>query len=154
MRRELDHVLRLLAEEPDGLDMLDQPVFAKREHLFGAVGHREEPARRLVDAGIGRLRRQRHCDHQRVGVDVVQLALGLRFALVEPAEHFADRVVIHLSGHEARYRAFLGRLQAARGAFSPCYPLCTHWRSGHGMARCGVGDCFPKRHGILCDAGD
>ena len=40
------------------------------------IGDREQRARRLVDAGIGRLRRQHHRDQKRVGIEVLELALG------------------------------------------------------------------------------
>ena len=47
--------------------------------------------RRLVDAGIGRLRRKHHGDQQREGVDVLELALRLRLDLGEAPEDLGDR---------------------------------------------------------------
>jgi hypothetical protein len=51
------------------------------------VGDREQRARRLVDAGVGRLRREHHRDQQRVGIEVLELALWLGIGFSEPAEH-------------------------------------------------------------------
>jgi hypothetical protein len=53
---ELHHVLRLVAEKADRLDMLDEPLFAQVQHLLRRVRHLEERARGLVDASIGGLR--------------------------------------------------------------------------------------------------
>ena len=65
-------------------------VLAERHHLARRVGEAEELARRLVDAGVGRLRRQDDGDEQRVGVDMIELALRLRIALLEAAEDLRD----------------------------------------------------------------
>ena len=69
--RQRDHVLRLVAVEPDGLDQVAHLRFAKLHHLFRRVGRGEQSRRRLVDAGIGRLRRQHHRDQQRERIDVL-----------------------------------------------------------------------------------
>ena len=76
--RQRDDVLRLGAIEPDGLDQFAHALFAERRHLLRRVGRREQRRRRLVDAGVGRLRRQHHRDQQRERIDVLQLALRLR----------------------------------------------------------------------------
>ena len=44
----------------------------------------------LVDAGVGRLSRQHHRDEQRVGVEVLELALGLGIGFAEAHKGFAD----------------------------------------------------------------
>ncbi len=88
--RQLDHVLGLGAEQPDGLDQLAHALLAERDHLFRRVGGREQRGRRLVDAGIGRLRRQHHRHQQRERIDVLELALGFRVRRLEAAERFLD----------------------------------------------------------------
>ena len=61
---QADHILRLGAIEPDRLDELAHLVLAERQHLLRRVGKREQGRRRLVDAGIGRLRGKHHRDEQ------------------------------------------------------------------------------------------
>ena len=89
---EQDHVLRLVAEETDRLDELPQALRAKRVHLLGRVGDAEEGARGLVDAGVGRLRREHHRDQQREGAGVLELALGIRVGACEATEDLGDRL--------------------------------------------------------------
>ena len=76
--RQRDDVLRLVAPEPDGSDVVADLGFAQRQHLLRRIGDLEQRPRRLVDAGIGRLRRQHHRHQQREGVDMFELALRLR----------------------------------------------------------------------------
>ena len=64
-------------------------------------------ARRLVDAGIGRLRRQHHRDQQREGVDVFEFALRLRPLHREAAED--------LVAPRPAYSATSGRAGRGRG---------------------------------------
>ena len=64
--------------------------FAERRHLLRRVGEREQRRRRLVDAGVGRLRRQHHRDQQRERIDVLQLAARLRHRGLEAAERLLD----------------------------------------------------------------
>ena len=90
LSRQRDHVLRLGAEEPDGLDQVAHALLAERDHLLRRVGEREQRGRRLVDAGIGRLRRQHHRHQQRERIDVLQFALRLRIGGLEAAERFLD----------------------------------------------------------------
>ncbi len=40
--RQRDHVLRLAAIKPDGLDVFEQLLFAQRHHLFGRIGNLEQ----------------------------------------------------------------------------------------------------------------
>ena len=88
--RQRDDVLGLVAIEPDGLDVVAHLLFAEREHLLRRVGDREQRARRLVDAGVGRLRRQHHGDQQRVGIEMFEFALRLRIGLAKTAEGLVD----------------------------------------------------------------
>ena len=76
--------------EADRLDPLGEPRFAERRHLGRRVGEREQRARRLVDADVGRLRRQHDGDEQGEGVDVFELALRLRVGRGEPLEDLGD----------------------------------------------------------------
>ena len=78
--RKRDHVLRLVAVEPDGLDQLAHLRLAELNHFLRSVGEREQRGRRLVDAGVGRLRRQHDRDQQRERIDVLQFAFRLGFA--------------------------------------------------------------------------
>jgi len=50
------------------------------------VGNREQRARRLVDAGVGRLRRQNDGNQQGVGVEMFEFALRLRIGFPKTAE--------------------------------------------------------------------
>ena len=65
-------------------------LLAEVEHLLRRVGDLEQCARRLVDPGIGGLRRQHHGDQQREGIDVLELAFRLRIGLAETAEDLVD----------------------------------------------------------------
>ena len=56
--RQRDDVLRLGAEQPDGLDVVAHLRFAERDHLLRRIGRPEQCGRRLVDPGVGRLGRQ------------------------------------------------------------------------------------------------
>ena len=109
---QLHHVFRLLAEKPDGLDMLGQPLFPEFQHLLRRVGDREKLARGFVDTGIGRLRRERHRHKKGKGVDVLELALGLRLGGVETLEYRAHPVIGKLLGHVHGYARPKGLRQA------------------------------------------
>ena len=78
-------------------------------------------ARRLVDAGVGRLRRQHHGHQQREGIDVFQLALGLGVGGGKAPEDLRDAL-----------RRDLGRLAAARalGRRRGVVPVGRLWASG------------------------
>ncbi|MCY1294272.1 hypothetical protein D9M70_435630 [compost metagenome] len=60
----LDHMLGLGLVQADGLDVFAQPGLAEVQHLLRRVRDREQPARGLVDADVGGLRRQQHGDQQ------------------------------------------------------------------------------------------
>ena len=82
---ELDDVLGLLAEQANGLDVLDQAFLAQIQHLLRRVGDLEQVARRFVDTRIRGLRRKGHGDDQSIDVHMLQLALGFRVGLLESA---------------------------------------------------------------------
>ena len=84
--RQCDDVLRLVAIEPDGLDEVAHLRFAERDHLLRRIGRREQGRRRLVDTGIGCLRRQHHGNQERERIDVLQFALGRRVDRLEAPE--------------------------------------------------------------------
>ncbi len=98
---EFDHVLRLLAEQADGLDVFDQALFAQIQHLLRGVGDLEQLFRGLVHAHIRRLRRQGHRHHQRIGIGMVQLPFGFWVQLAEAGEDLVDLVISKLLGHSA-----------------------------------------------------
>src|SRR5262249_7710187 len=107
--RQRDEILRLGAEEADGLDQPLHALLAERGHLFRRVGGGEKRGRRLVDAGVGRLRREHHRDEQRERVDVLELAFGLGAGGLEAAERFLD-----LGGCPLRHRAGGGHVVGGR----------------------------------------
>ena len=74
--RKRNHVLRLVAPQADGADIRADPFLAERQHLFRRVGDGKQRRRRLVDAGVGGLRRKHDGDQQGEGVDVLELPLG------------------------------------------------------------------------------
>ena len=71
-----DDVFRLGAKEPDRADQLDDPLLAERQHLRGLSAKRTRRRGRLVDPGIGRLRRQHDRDEQSERVDEFELGLA------------------------------------------------------------------------------
>ena len=69
----------------------------------GVSASGKQRRRRLVDAGIGRLRRQHHRHQQRERIDVLQLALRLRIGGLKAAERFLDlRIGPRLAARRAR----------------------------------------------------
>ena len=121
--RQRDDVLRLVAIEPDGLDVVAHLVLAEREHLLRRIGDREQRARRAVDAGVGRLRRQHHRDQQRVGVEMLQFALRLGIGVAKAAEglvHLGRRPGLWFWLISSRLRLLGGGLG---GLFAAALPL-------------------------------
>ena len=88
--RQRNDVLRLVAIEPNGLDVFAHFLFAELKHLLRRIGHRKQRARRLVDAGIRCLRREHDRDQQRIGVEMFELALRLRIGFAKPAERLMN----------------------------------------------------------------
>ena len=99
--RHFHDVLGLVAIQADGLDVFDQPLFAQVQHLLRGVGDLEKGACGLVDACVGGLRAERNRDHQRIGVDVIQFALGFGFGRAEARENLMDRVIGKLLCHSS-----------------------------------------------------
>ena len=87
--------------EPDRLDVVADPRLAERRHFRGRVGGFEQRRRRLVHAGVGRLRGKNDRDEQRKGVLMQEFAFRRGIGLLKAAEGFAD---------------FLLRSKALRGA--------------------------------------
>ncbi len=85
-----DHVLRLVAEKADGLDVLAHRVLAERQHFPGRVSDGEERACGLVHAGVCCLRREHDGNQQREDVDVLKLALRLRIGSLETGKDRRD----------------------------------------------------------------
>ena len=75
--------------------MFLQAGLAQRHHLFRRRHLREQRLGRLVDADIGRLRRQDDGDQQGILVDMVQLALRGRPLRLEAAIHLDDIGFLH-----------------------------------------------------------
>ena len=86
--RQRDHVLRLAPPQADRANMLAELRLAERQHLLRRVGDLEQGARRLVDAGVGRLRRQHDGDEKREGIDVLEFALRFRPLHGEAPKYF------------------------------------------------------------------
>jgi len=88
--RKGNNVLRLGAEEPDGLDQLAYPFFPERDHLLRRVGGGEQGGRSLVDPRIGRLCGENDGNEQREWVDVGKLPLGHWIGGSEAPKRFLD----------------------------------------------------------------
>src|SRR5215475_9195357 len=71
--RERNHVLGLVAIQPNRLDVVAQAIFTEREHLLRRVRDFEQLPRCLVHAGIGCLRREYDSYEERVRVQMFQL---------------------------------------------------------------------------------
>ena len=95
---ERNDVLRLVAIEPDGFDMIAQLGFAELYHLFWCIDFLEKVLRGLVDPDIGGLRRQRDGDNKRVGVFIVELCFGLRQVGGEDLEKGLNIFFLHFHG--------------------------------------------------------
>ena len=100
--RERDHVLRLVAVEPDGTDVVAELRLAQPDHLLRRVGDGEQRACRLVHADIGRLRGQDDGDEQRIGVPVFELALRRRHGPGQATVELVDMGERHRARHRAR----------------------------------------------------
>ena len=93
--RQRDHVFGLGVVEADRLDMLLQSLEPQIDHLLRCLHLGEQPAGRLVDADIGRLRRQRHRDHQLIGVAIGKLGLRRRIVGGEARVEFENIGFFH-----------------------------------------------------------
>ena len=88
--RQGDDIFRLGAVEADRFDQVAHALLAKRRHLGGRVGLREERWSRFVDPCIGRLRGQHDGDEQRERVFVTEFGLGFRICGCETRKNLFD----------------------------------------------------------------
>jgi hypothetical protein len=121
--RQVATVLRLGAEEPDRLDRGLDRLAGEREHLRRGWRRREEGARHLVDALVGRLRREHDGDEQLEHARVLELARRLRVGVAQRREERRDVGVLH------RVRGRAGCAASARAARS----AGTRDRGGDGL---------------------
>ena len=99
----LDDILGFVAKQPDGLDMLDQTLFAQIKHFLRRIGDFEQFCRGLIHARICRLRREGHSHDQRIDIHMVQFAFWFRLGGLKAREDLVDRMVIKLFGHGAPF---------------------------------------------------
>src|SRR5580700_10241269 len=90
LARKTDDIFGLGAKKADGLDQIAHLGFAELCHLLRRIGEREQSWRRLVDPGVGRLRRQHDGDQERKWINVLQFAARRRVGGGETAERFLD----------------------------------------------------------------
>ncbi len=91
-------VSRLAVEQSDRANVLRQSFLAEREHVFGCADAFEEGGGCFVDAAVGRLRGENHCDEQRVGIVPSQLALGMGVGCLQARVKAIDRGGGHKRG--------------------------------------------------------
>ncbi|VXA85183.1 hypothetical protein AERO8C_20333 [Aeromonas veronii] len=91
----LDDVLGLGVEEANGLDVLLEPVHPEIQHCLRGVGHRIELVGRLVDADIGRLRREQHSNQQLERRVEVELCGGVGVVCPQSLEDLSAFLVVH-----------------------------------------------------------
>ena len=84
-------VLRLAAEQADRLDRVLERRQAEGEHLLRRRRDREQPPRRLVDAAVGRLRREQHRREQLEHARVFELAGRVGIGVAQRREEGNDR---------------------------------------------------------------
>ena len=99
--RHLDHVASFGFVKPDGLDMGDQPLFAKIDHLLRRIHNFKQSLSGFVNALVSRLRRKRHGHHERIGIHMMKLPLWFRFAVFKPRENFAHYRIWKLFRHDS-----------------------------------------------------
>src|SRR5204862_2418113 len=81
-----DGIFRLHAVEADTLNVLLESGRAERKDRLGCVGSTVKLARGNVDAFIGRLRRQNHCDEQLERGPILELRTRIGIRLAKPRE--------------------------------------------------------------------
>ena len=124
-----DDVLRLVPEEPDRLDVGNQPVDAQGHDCRRRVGDRIELRGRLVHALVRRLRGEHDGDQQLERRPVGELGPGMRVAGPQALEDRAAFLRIHgLAGVGGRPAATAAR-RASRGP-----SFATRWLSSFSAA--------------------
>ena len=88
--RQADHILRLHPVETDGADVGGQLGFAEFDHLLRRVGNLEQGTGGAVDAAIGCLGGKHDGHQERIGIHIIEFALGSGICLFEPAKHLSD----------------------------------------------------------------
>ena len=91
----LDDVLGLGVEEANGLDVTLDPVHPEAQHPLRGIGHRIEFIGRLVDADIGRLRREQHGDQQLERRVEIELCGGVGIVFPQPLQDLSAFLVVH-----------------------------------------------------------
>ena len=81
--RERDDVLGLVAPQPDRLDVFGDPCLTQCQHFLWGISDLEKGLGCLVDAHVRRLGREGDSDHERIGVDEVQLCVRIRPVLCQ-----------------------------------------------------------------------
>jgi len=93
--RQRDDVLCLGVEQPDRLDVRLEPVLAERDHLGGRFHLGEQRARRLVDADVGRLRRQDDRDEQLEVIGEFKFGDRIGIGFGQAREEFENGGLLH-----------------------------------------------------------
>ena len=75
--RQRDHILGLVAIEPDGLDHVAKPVLAEPDHFLRRIGGLEQRPRRLIHAFVSCLGGKHHRDQKRKSIDRIEFAPGI-----------------------------------------------------------------------------
>ena len=122
-------ILGFLAEQADGLDVLNQALFTQIQHFLRRVSNLEQLSRDLVYPRIGGLRRKGNGHDQSIDVYVLQLALGFGVDLVKARKDLADCVISKLLCHPRLNAARKARTQAQ----SQCASSGSRERDPHAM---------------------
>jgi len=93
--RQRDDVPGLGVEQADRLDRLAQRLLPQREHVRWLGDASEQRPGSDIDADIGRLRRQRDRDQERIGVGELELGGRCRIIFREAAEEFENLALVH-----------------------------------------------------------
>ena len=88
--RQCNHVFRFGPVKTNGLYKISNALFTQGDHFCGVISERKQGWRRLVDAGIGGLRREHDRYQQCKRIDVLELSLGFGIGSLEPTECLFD----------------------------------------------------------------
>ena len=91
----LMNVAGLGVEQADGLDVLLQSVLAQREHVRRRADFLNRLRGGLVDALVGRLRREDHGDQELEGIAVVQFGGRVGVGRAQALEDFPAFTAVH-----------------------------------------------------------